>query len=409
MDPDLVPPFIRDLQQLTSFDECLEVLRSPDFRAFGYMPGAAFLFYGSLVAIDGEEHKERRRWESELVASAALERYERDTLVPSIWRRLRAVQPDAEGQVRVDLVRLIRNLTLEIGGQILGLDGLEDDARTDRLGDLADAFTAGVRVQWMKGDADAILEAAREALRRFVEEFYEPARARRADLPAGERPLDLLTVMGAHQGHLQASPYWDAELPVRECVLYLVASAFTTAMNVCHTVAHLQAWIAAHPEDAARLTDPAFLRAATNEALRLHHSSPANLRVASRDLVLSTGRAVAEGEVVAVLLGDAGRDHLVYGPSADAFDPHRQVPGAVRPYGLAFAAGAHTCLGQALAMGAGEGRRTTGAVVQILLALYQAGLEPDRAHHPEADARTFADFFSRYPVVFTALRREVPA
>ena len=50
----------------------------------------------------------------------------------------------------------------------------------------------------------------------------------------------------------------------------------------------------------------------------------------------------------------ANRDPAVFGPDAERFDPHREIPDDVPRWGLTFGTGFHACLGMELAGGAAE-------------------------------------------------------
>jgi cytochrome P450 len=401
-----LPPMLLGLQRFEGFAEVREVLRSSAFDAVAHTDEAAFLLQGTLVAIDGDDHQARRRIESGLVAPTALERYEEHILAPAVKRRIQGCPISVDGFRRADLVPFIRLLSMEVGAQIVGVD-VSAEERLVAFAKLADRITEGARVQWMKMDGHDLIREAREAKRVFVQEFFEPAwqqrsklvqRSQAGEFDQSELPIDLITLLAVHDQQLRAFRDWDDDLYVREALLFVIASAFTIAMSVSHAVAHLTEWVARHPEDEAKLVDQDFLRRAANEALRLHHSSPANLRRANADATLSTGRHVTAGELVAVIEGSAGLDAAAFGPDAAEFNPNRDP--RPRPWAAAFGEGHHTCLGQTLAIGAGRGSRTSGAVILILRDMFQAGLERDPESPPVPSTRTFADFYSSFPVIF---------
>ncbi len=91
----------------------------------------------------------------------------------------------------------------------------------------------------------------------------------------------------------------------------------------------------------------------------------------------------------------------MFGPTANRFDPHRETGHAAVPgYGLAFAAGTHTCIGRRLAMGTGD--PTTGALgslVTMALLLQRMDVRPDPAEAPTYDDGTFYDEYARFPVL----------
>ena len=247
------------------------------------------------------------------------------------------------------------------------------------------------------------------AKERFREHFYEPSAARRAELIAqngrgelgeDELPTDLLTIMLRHHG-----ADWDSDLPTREAILYLAGATSTTSNAVNHAVFELDGWLADHPEDRDRLGDDAFLRGVCNEALRLRQNVTALARRATREITLSTGRTVGEGEIIALDFIAANQDPEVFGADPDRFNPRRRVPAGVRPYGLAFGMGRHLCVGLPLVTTisgkpAGEGEADR-ALLRILRALLEAGIEldPDR---PPCYAPTAEPVFESLPVLLTA-------
>ena len=154
----------------------------------------------------------------------------------------------------------------------------------------------------------------------FVEEFYGPSVERRlelihkfrsGDLVEDDLPRDLLTLM-----YLHWNDEWDSELPLREATLYLVASSQTTTHAIPHLMIHLHEWFEKHPEDYPKRFDRDFLKQAGHEAIRLHLPSPALLRIALRDVTLTSGGKILEGERVACLFTPANRDESVFGAEA---------------------------------------------------------------------------------------------
>ena len=147
-------------------------------------------------------------------------------------------------------------------------------------------------------------------------------------------------------------------------------------------MSELENWLADHPEDRAKLADADFIRNAINETLRLHTPGSPKLRRASCDVTLPSGRHVREGEDVAADIAAANHDAQVFGADATAFNPRRAVSG-VQPFGVAFGAGPHTCIG-------------------LLLELYRVGmqLDPDRTptRQPDNPKR-----FATLPILMPAI------
>jgi len=157
-----------------------------------------------------------------------------------------------------------------------------------------------------------------------------------------------------------------------------VAATVTTATLVTHTVDEIER---ARPA----VIDSEFLRAAAEEALRLHVPTAALLRRVG-------------DETVACDLGAANRDELVFGPDPDRFRLGRELPGGIAAHGLAFGAGQHVCIGRFLALPAASGP-VRGIVVRILEALYAAGVTPDPDLPPQRLPGEL-DTYATYPVRF---------
>ena len=411
--PPETPDNVAGLRTITAYHLIAEVLRSPNFG--NGRPDVARM-RGTLPVIDGDEHRERRRREAVLFTPAATEQYEREILRRQFDRFVaacrEAVAPGAT--LRGDLVELALSWLTQIAARISGVDGIDDDASAARLRRL----TEGRVAEYAKVGEDERRQIEREEEARravFKAELYAPSRARRqalvADVAIGWRsqddlPRDVLTILVEHP-----DPAWDDELALREVLVYLAGSIRTTARSLVHLIAHLDAWFAHHPADRALRTDPGFVRAAANETLRLHPVLPVLLRRAAARTVLSDGSVVDAGERVALLFGTGNRDVDVFGPDANSFDPHRQTGQASVPgYGLAFAAGTHTCIGRRLAMGTGDPTNgALGSLVMMARRLQAMGVRPDPDDPPTYDEGTFYDEYARFPVLLDPWREDDPA
>jgi cytochrome P450 len=407
------PDNVTGLRTITSYHLIAEVLRSPNFG--NGRPDLARM-RGTLPVIDGDEHRERRRQEAVLFTPVATEQYEREILQRQLDRFFAECRDAvAPGETfRGDLVELGLSWLTQIAARISGVDGIDDDASAARLREL----TEGRVAEYAKVDEHERRQIERDDDARravFREELFAPSLARRralvADVAAGRRPRDelprdVLTMLVAHP-----DPAWDDELPLREVLVYLAGSIRTTARSLVHLTAHLDAWFAERPDDLPRRTDPAFVRAAADETLRLHPVLPVLLRKAAERTVLSDGTVVAAGGRVALLFGTGNRDVDVFGPTANRFDPHRQTGQAAVPgYGLAFAAGTHTCIGRRLAMGTGDPTSgALGSLVTMALRLQRMGVRPDPQQPPTYDDGTFYDEYARFPVLLDPWREDALA
>ncbi|MDO9355934.1 MAG: cytochrome P450, partial [Solirubrobacteraceae bacterium] len=149
--------------------------------------------------------------------------------------------------------------------------------------------------------------------------------------------------------------------------------------------------------------DPAFLRSALAESLRLFLASPVRLRKATKDVVLTSGRTIEVGETVGLLYRAANVDPRMFGEDALDFNPHRVVTEG-SPWGLAFGGGMHACLGRPLVTGIASGEDVTDGTMLIMTRkLLEVGMELDVERPPVRDAGTFYEAYSSLPVVLTAL------
>jgi cytochrome P450 len=102
------PPYLAGKVRITSFVEVNEILRDPLFAA-GRTEDESLPFRGrTLLELDGEEHRQRRRFETPLFSAARLDEYEHEILAPAIARALAAADGSRgpDGVVRADLARL---------------------------------------------------------------------------------------------------------------------------------------------------------------------------------------------------------------------------------------------------------------------------------------------------------------
>jgi cytochrome P450 len=299
---------------------------------------------------------------------------------------------------------------LQLAAAVIGL-AVEDRGRTDHLERCMYRLNNAFDVKFSTRDHGEVVAEGLEAKREFSEAFVTREIERRAELLSAvqegelhesELPTDLLTLMLRHRNE-----DWDPDLITRESILYMAGATDTTSNAVNHAIAELDRWLADHPEDLEHLDDDAFLRGVCNEALRLRLNVTALARRATGDLVLEcSGRKIAAGTEVALDLIQANRDTAVFGEDAATFNPWRASPSSpALPYGLAFGAGRHMCIGRPLVTPIsgkptprGEGERAIEIVVR---ALVEAGakLDPER---PPTYAPTAEDVFAELPVLLMA-------
>ncbi|MEE2683042.1 MAG: cytochrome P450 [Actinomycetota bacterium] len=405
---DLVPPpHIEGIKHFVDYRLVDEILKSKDFRQGSHQESQPF-FGESLLTIDHDVHFERRRLQAPLFRKEALEYYEREELLPLIDKALEECKGnrDDEGVVRADLCALVRTMLARISAVTTGIDGVDTPERTDAFRTYIEQLGTGATVEWSVEDHDEVIARILKVREGFVDEFYGPSVERRVELieqfkdgkvAEEDLPRDLLTLM-----YLHWNEGWDDELPLREATLYLVASSQTTTHAIPHMMIHLHEWFQDHPEDYEKRFDRDFLKQAGHEAIRLHLPSPALLRIALKDVILSDGTMIAEGERVACLFTPANRDKSVFGDDARSFNPYRETPN-VKPWGFAFGGGEHTCIGRTLVTGLSartdNDEGTDGTLVNIALALFEAGIEIDPYDLPTYTELSFHDAYGRFPVI----------
>lgn len=129
-----------------------------------------------------------------------------------------------------------------------------------------------------------------------------------------------------------------------ELLMYI--SVVAAAGN--ETTTRLIGWaakvLAEHPDQRRELAaDPSLVPNAVEELLRFESPAPHVARYVTGDADFY-GQTVPAGATMLFLVGGANRDHRQFPPDGDVFDIHRKT----RSH-LALGAGAHYCLGAALA------------------------------------------------------------
>ncbi|HEY4410137.1 MAG TPA: cytochrome P450 [Acidimicrobiia bacterium] len=357
---------------------------------------------GSVVFMNGPEHRERRKLLNTLLRPDALAAIREDVILPAAERLLanRLAEPDEDGTYRMDLVDFCHRVFIHFTAQLVGLVGVDTEEGITALSECAGPIAAGTSSQFLE-DRSAINETALAAKRRYIEEFYRPSRRACEELAEEDRPLSIMSFIVA--GTVPA--YEDEEKAVVETTMMFAASVGTSTQSIVQTLDFLEDWWAEHPQDRSLATDETFLLNALCETIRLRAPfSPYNTRMAAEDCEVA-GYDVAAGQEIHIERVAANRDTTVFGPDAGRFNPHRPNPGLDQQrFGLGFGSGPHQCFGLRVVLGM-EG--TGGAHVRLLRYLFEAGIAPDPEHEP-VDLKKQMDKFSvenipryvKYPVIF---------
>lgn len=402
-----LPQWFSELEHLSSFGDIDETLRSPKFVQGQHRQSLMFLG-DTILLIDGNEHFERRRMESELFDRSALQYYESHALRPVVNRIMNGLKADTDGVVHADLVDITRTALYRISASVTGIDGVDESESTQTFVDWVNLLGEASTVQWSTRPRDVVIAEGLEIRRKFYDRFLGPSIERRHELlrqlRAGtitkqDLPRDVMMTL-----LLKTDGAFDPDMLVREATLYLIASTRTTLHAVPHTFQHVNDWATKHNRQFAQIADPAFLRAAAGESLRLHPPSPALVRQALEDVTLQSGLTFKAGQFVGLLFGPGNRDKTVFGPDADEFNPYRKLPDRVKGWGLSFGGGEHLCIGRSLVTGLSSPKpdeTTNGTILNILTSLYQRQARPNEASAPERVATSLYDAYVTYPIVMS--------
>jgi cytochrome P450 len=402
-----LPQWFRELEHLSTFGDIDETLRSPKFVQGQHRQSLMFLG-DTILLIDGNDHFERRRMESELFDRSALQYYESHALRPVVNRIMNGLKADTDGLVHADLVDITRTALYRISASVTGIDGVDEVESTQTFVDWVNLLGEASTVQWSTRPRDVVIAEGLEIRRKFYDRFLGPSIERRHELlrqlRAGtitkqDLPRDVMMTL-----LLKTDGAFDPDMLVREATLYLIASTRTTLHAVPHTFQHVSDWATKNNREFPQLADPAFLRAAAGESLRLHPPSPALVRQAIEDVTLQSGRTFKAGQFVGLLFGPGNRDKTVFGPDADEFNPYRKLPDRVKGWGLSFGGGEHLCIGRSLVTGLASPKpdeTTNGTILSILTSLYQRQARPNEASAPERIATSLYDAYVTYPIVMS--------
>ncbi|KQV14660.1 hypothetical protein ASE03_23500 [Kitasatospora sp. Root187] len=328
---------------LTRFADCQSVLANPDFlvpdlewcaREVPDWPDhpAAEFFYTSMLASNGAAHDRLRRlvvrdFSARRIAALG-------GAVEKITAELLDSFADATSSGGdADFQELVASpLPVAVVGELIGVPRA-DQGRFRRLGEDAGRLLEPVRTpaDWARADR------AVTALRAYFTALLRERRAR----PADDLASTLVALYGTEETAEDTSG--DPDLTERELVdtliLVFVAGFETTTGMLGLTVFALLT----HPDQWALLRQrPELVPAALEESLRWDTPVPMTERIAARPVEVG-GVLLPAGASVITVLAAANRDPAWH-PDPDIFTVRR--PG-IRV--LSFSAGAHYCLGAALA------------------------------------------------------------
>ena len=180
----VIPDFVKQYQIVNRYHEIEEVMKSPDFRQGGEAERETFLG-GTLIYLEGTEHRDTKNLLSPLMSREALAYYERRLLDPVINETLDKLRRERgeDGLVRSDLVPLVRVMLRQISARVTGVDGVDPPQRIERFGALAAKVGAASSGQFAT-DKPGVIAEGKEALQTLIDEFLQASLNRRQKLAA---------------------------------------------------------------------------------------------------------------------------------------------------------------------------------------------------------------------------------
>ncbi|WP_417210531.1 cytochrome P450 [Antarctobacter sp.] len=409
-----VPEFVTRLQRIDTYAEIEEIMKSRDFAMAG-APERSIFLEDTLIMTEGQRHTELKQLFAPLMSRQSLAYYELHLVEPVIRDVIAEMQTrrGEDGLIRADVVPLIHAALTRISARVTGIDGVDGKEKTDRFCNLVLALSAATTASYSNADSpEQSIQSGRDAMAMLIAEFLKPSLDRRialaADHAAGKigkdaLPRDVLMSMCLADDLSRPDDAGKIAYIWRHCALFLTASIKTTSHSLPHVFVHIDEWIKEHPEDHGKKTDVEWLHRASAEAFRLHQTTPARFRAAVRDVTLSTGRQIAAGEMVALHAPVANVSEEVFGDDGRYFDPDRETPQGMQPWGMTFGLGSHSCIGRNLVTGimnkGDEKHGTHGTAVRVLKAMYELGAELDPDNPPQRPEGSLHDTWDSVPVI----------
>ena len=393
---------------ISRYEEASATLRHADLAQSLYDEGAVIMA-DVLLVLHGDAHRARRTLEFRVFRRDFFRYYETEIFPRTLAETLRPY--DLAG--RADLTELGYRVTMNLTADFAGVDRpLRTPDETASLLRLVMIFSEGATLVHSTRDKEQVRAEVRAALVEFDALFYQPSLARRRALVdrhasgaigEDELPRDVLTVLLRNEDRLELPP----DLLRREIAFYLQAGSHSTANSTTHAMHEILTWCAEHPADRARLDrDKLFLQRCVHESFRLNPASPVAWRRPLCPVALPGDRTAGPDDRIVVDLRAANRDPVVFGADADRFNPHRELPPNVPPFGLSFGTGVHSCLGRDLDGGVVPRKDTDpashqlGIVALFVTALLARGAHQDPDDPPTRATHTLRPNWGRYPLLF---------
>ncbi len=324
---------------ISGFDACSQVLRSSDFMVMdetllfaepSWETGRTrAVFFNSMMFTNGPRQARMRHLFSRTFTPRRIEAF--DPVIREICSDLLDKMEQQAGAAPLDFMSSFAfPLPATVLGRMLGVADEDLDWYRQRAAALSRVIELGGGTQENVLRADA----ASVELTDFFAGLVAERRARGRD--------DLLSALVQEQSQ-DDDPVTDREL-ISNLVIVFNAGFVTTV----HLLGNGLTLLMQHPDYLDELRHkPALAAQYVAEILRLEGPTHFVVRFATRDTEVA-GEPIPRNGRVLVLLGAANRDPARF-PHPDVFDPDRPDH-----HHLAFSAGAHYCMGAALARLEGE-------------------------------------------------------
>lgn len=373
---------------LTTYRDVEGMLRSRSFGMEGSYVESLEFVEGSLIAIDGRAHLNRRKAMARMLNPKmpwGAEGHAFEQIFAHYLQLERDKAAPEANELRFDLFDFAARIYWRLMAQMIGLDQVETEEDIERFRKVSSRLVMGIVLDYVPADRrDEARDSARAAVAQIREEVFLPSFNRRLALvrDAGgdaERksalPGDLITSMIAVHDDLDDI---DDTLIFREMTELLAASVNNPVIFAVYGLDDVLPWLEAHPEDRALTGDRDFLNRCISESLRLHRvTRPYLVRVAKESTVLTDGREVPEGGRIRAWVGTADRDESVFGEHTDDYNPRRNPIGDKIPgFGLAFGGGPHMCLGRPILVWEQGDNQAQGLLVKMLRLQLEHGMRP---------------------------------
>ncbi|GAA2977689.1 cytochrome P450 [Streptomyces lactacystinicus] len=332
----------------TGYDAVNALLRDPRLEVRGWPDGAAArLIADSMMKANGPDHARVRRLAADAFSPRRTDRLKEVVSAQAVVLADHLARIGRNGEAVDLMAEFAYPLTIRVIGTLLGVPADEHQWLRER----AQETTAVLEPFRPAGPATTADRAALE-LEAYVTEL---TRLRRTE--PGE---DLITALAPAHDHD------DSELSARELVanlVFLLLAGFETSANLLGNGLGV---LLDHPGHAARLrTDPDLADRYVEEVSRLDAPLQLTSRWAPEPIGIDGIGSIEKGSHIILLLG-AGNHDPAHFTAPDRFDPFRDSPPS-----LSFGAGAHYCLGSALART--EARLALPLLLERLPAMRRAG------------------------------------